>query len=132
MATDPPAADRDGVSFFLKAAHYRPRPRGTEGAGATMLKAVRFLLSDAGIENNAIRDEQGRNVPPYIYHAVIDPDNHFSYRVSYPAFRHAYLIEAFLDYYNYSGDDRGIERARHLADWTISHSTPADYNWPYL
>jgi hypothetical protein len=97
-----------------------------------MERAARFLLSDTGIDNNVIRDENGRKVPPYIFHAVIDDDNHFGYRASFPAFHHAYLIEAFLNYYNYSGNPEAVRRARELADWTITHSTPADWKWPYL
>jgi hypothetical protein len=130
---DPPAADRSPTAFFLKAAQYRPAPPGlAAAAGKTLTRAARFLMSDTGIDNNAIRDENGRKVPPYIYHAVIDDDNRFGYRASFPAFHHAYLIEAFLNFYNYSGDPEAIRRAREVADWTIAHSTPADWKWPYL
>lgn len=130
---DSPAADTSPVDFFLKAAEYRPVPAGTAKATAdTMVRAVKFLFSDKGIENNAIRDEKGEKVPPYIYHAVIDDNDHFGYRISYPAYHHAYLIEAFLNYYNYSGDMEAVRRARQLADWTIAHSTPADAKWPHL
>lgn len=108
------------------------RPEIPRDTGRTLERAAKFLLSDTGIENNAIRDEKGERVPPYIYHAVIDDDNHFGYRSSFPAFHHAYLIEAFLNYYNYSGDKDAVRRARQLADWTIDHSTPTDWKWPYL
>ncbi len=97
-----------------------------------MRRACAFLMSDAGIANNAIRDESGRRVPPYIYHAVIDPNDHFSYRSSFPAFHHPYLIEAFLNYFNYCGDLEAKRRAVELADWLISHSSPASAKWPYL
>src|SRR4051812_49024351 len=108
---DPPAADSTPLGFFVRAAEARKAPEGLDvAAGDTLMRAVRFLLKDAGVENNAIRDEKGRNVPPYLYHAVIDDDDHFSYRISYPAFHHPYLIEAFLDYYNYTGDEEGIRR----------------------
>ncbi len=131
-ATNPPAADAAGPDIFLKAAEYRLAPGGLAAASdATLRKAANFLLSDAGIENS-IRDEAGNQLPPYIYHAVIDDDNRFSYRMSYPSFHHAYLIEAFLNYYNYTGDAEGLRRARQLADWTIAHSTPADWKWPNL
>jgi hypothetical protein len=131
--SDPPAADVSGTAFFLKAAQYRRAPAGLPKlAGSTLRRAAAFLMRDVGIDNNAIRDENGNKVPPYIYHAVIDDDNRFSYRISYPAFHHAYLIEAFLNFYSYSGDPEAIRRARQLADWTIEHSTPADWKWPYL
>jgi len=131
-ATDPPAADAVGFDVFLKAAEYRQAPAGLAAASdAALRKAAEFLLSDKGIENS-IRDENGNRVPPYIYHAVIDDDDHFSYRMSYPSFHHAYLIEAFLNYYNYTGDVEGLRRARQLADWTIAHSTPPDWKWPNL
>jgi hypothetical protein len=131
-ATNPPAADATGPDLFLQAAEYRQAPAGLAAASdAALRKAVKFLLSDTGIENS-IRDEGGNQVPPYIYHAVIDDNNHFSYRMSYPSFHHPYLIEAFLNYYNYTGDAEGIRRARQLADWTIAHSTPPDWPWPNL
>ncbi len=132
LATNPPAADVAGPAFFLKSAEPRPVPAGlAEACAATIEKAARFLFSDTGIENS-IRDENGRKVPPYIYHAVIDDDNHFKYRISYPAYHHAYLIEAFLNYFNYSGSQEAVRRARDLADWTIAHSTPDDYRWPHM
>jgi hypothetical protein len=131
-AANPPAADAAGFDIFLKAAECRQAPAGLAAASdAALRKAAKFLLSDTGIENS-IRDEGGNQVPPYIYHAVIDDDNHFSYRMSYPSFHHAYLIEAFLNYYNYTGDAEGIRRARQLADWTIAHSTPPDWKWANL
>lgn len=133
VASDPPAADRDGPAFFLKAAQIRKAPDGLgKSAGSVLVRAARFLMSDTGIENNPIRDENGKRVPPYIYHAVIDDNNHFSYRASFPAFHHAYLIEAFLNYHNYSGDAEALRRAREVADWTIAHSTPAEHKWPFL
>src|SRR6266542_6658176 len=127
---NPPAADSSGADFFIKAAEYRPAPPGlAEAAGTALERAARFLFSDTGIDNS-LRDENGKKVPPYIYHAVIEDDNRFSYRVSYPAYHHAYLIEAFLNYYNYSGNPEALRRARELADWTIAHSTPAGWKWP--
>lgn len=128
---DPPAADTSATAFFLKSAEHRTAPKGMpEAAASTLVRAAKFLLSDTGMENNAIRDEQGNKVPPYIYHAVIDDNDRFSYRISYPAFHHAYLIEAFLNYYNYSGDAEAVRRSLQLADWTIDHSTPPDCKWP--
>lgn len=130
---DPPAADTTSLGFFLRAAEKRDAPAGMgKEAGSVLTRAAKFLMSDVGIDNNAIRDEQGRKVPPYTYHAVIDENNHFSYRSAFPAFHHAYLIEAFLNYYNYSGNANAFKRAKDLADWTIAHSTPADYKWPFL
>lgn len=130
---DPPAADTSATGFFLRSAEHRPVPAGTpEATASTMVRAAKFLFSDKGIENNAIRDEKGDKVPPYIYHAVIDDNDHFGYRTSYPAFHHAYLIEAFLNYYNYSGDLEAVRRSIQLADWTIEHSTPPDCKWPNL
>lgn len=131
-AANPPAADVAGPELFFKAAEYRSAPAGLATASdATLREAAKFLLSDIGIENS-IRDEGGKQWPPYIYHAVIDDDNHFSYRISYPSFHHAYLIEAFLNYYNYTGDLEGVRRARQLADWTMAHSTPSDWSWANL
>ena len=131
-ATNAPAADAAGVQFFVKAAQYREAPAGLAQASAAALeKAARFLFSDTGMEAS-IRDENGKKVPPYIYHAVIDDDNRFTYRISYPAYHHAYLIEAFLNYFNYSGNPEALRRARELADWTMAHSTPTDYWWAQM
>lgn len=130
---DPPAADTSALGFFLKAAEYRPVPAGlAKGAGSTLVRAARFLLSDTGIENEDIKDEAGHKLPPYVYHAVIDENNHFGYRSSFPAFHHAYMIEAFLNYYNYSGNPEALHRAVQLADWTIAHSSPADDKWAFI
>ncbi|MFN0168901.1 MAG: glycoside hydrolase family 47 protein [Bryobacteraceae bacterium] len=132
LAMNPPAADVEGPEFFLKAAQVRIAPAGmAEACATTVERAARFLFRDTGKERT-IRDENGRLWPPYIYHAVIDDGDQFRYRISYPAFHHAYLVEAFLNYYNYSGDEEGLRRAREVADWTIAHSTPADYKWPGL
>ncbi|MDR3688519.1 MAG: hypothetical protein P4L46_04010 [Fimbriimonas sp.] len=89
-------------------------------------------MSDTGMNHEDIRDEQGRIYPPYVYHAVIGEDNYLGYRSSFPAYHHAYLIEAFLNYYVYSGDPDALRRAIQLADWTIDHSTPSNWKWPYL
>ena len=131
-ATTPPAADPVGLDFFLKAAEKRSVPDGLpQMCAKTVERAAHFLFSDAGIEN-AIRDETGKQWPPYLYHAVIDDDNKFSYRISYPAGHNPYLIEAFLNYYNFTGNVEALRRARQVADWTISHSTPSDYKWPLM
>ncbi len=131
-ASNPPAADYAGVAYFLKAAEPRNAPvELARACDRSIRRAAEFLFADVGIEN-AIRDEKGARVPPYIYHAVIDDDDRFTYRASYPAYHHAYLIEAFLNYYNYTGDGRAVERARQIADWTIAHSTPASDRWPNL
>lgn len=131
-AATSPSADAGGVAFFLKAAEARTAPAELSRAcDSAARKALAFLVSDTGM-NQTIRDENGQQWPPYIYHAVIDDTNTFSYRMSYPAFHHPYLIEAFLNYYNYTGDAEAMRRARQIADWTIAHSTPADWKWPNM
>lgn len=129
---NPPSADGGGTAFFLKAAEARPAPEGLAAAcDLTARRAEAFLVSDKGKEKS-IKDENGKQWPPYIYHGVIDDGDTFSYRMSYPAFHHPYLIEAFLNYYNYTGDGEAMRRARELADWTIAHSTPAEWKWGLL
>lgn len=130
--SNPPAADYAGAEFFLKAAEHRAAPPElADACDESIRRAARFLFSDTGIEH-AIRDEHGNRVPPYIYHAVIDDDDRFTYRASYPAYHHAYLVESFLNYYNYSGDAEAVRRARQIADWTIAHSTEPGDRWPNL
>src|SRR4051794_38161220 len=53
-------------------------------------------------------------------------------KVAFPARQHAYFIFTFLHYRKYSGEDEWLARARDLADWNLSHSTPADAAWPHL
>jgi hypothetical protein len=131
-AASPPSADAAGMAFFLRAAESRSAPGGLARAcDATLRKSLAFLVRDTG-RDKTILDENGKQWPPYIYHAVIDDTDTFSYRMSYPAFHHPYLIEAFLNYYNYTGDTEAMRRARELADWTIAHSTPPDWKWPRL
>ncbi len=132
-ASDPPAADARGVSFFLKAAQFRELPHGlSKDSGKILDRAAAFLMSDKGMDHEDILDEKGKRFPPYVYHAVIGEDNGLGYRSSFPAYHHAYLIEAFLNYYNYSGKPEALRRAIQLADWTIDHSTPREWKMPYL
>lgn len=39
----------------------------------------------------------------------------------------AYCVPARLEIHAYAGDERALGCARQLADWNISHSTPADW-----
>lgn len=99
--------------------------------GAYFDRVAKFAASDRGIAN-ARRDPEMGAVPPYVYHAVIDPNDKFSYDGAYPAFHHSLFIRAFLDCYRYYGDARWLSRARQLADWNIAHSSPADCLYPNL
>lgn len=51
-------------------------------------------------------------------------------RISFPARQHAYFIFTFLRYYAYTGKEEWRARARDLADWNLTHSTPPDAFYP--
>lgn len=108
---------------------YNTKPVSTWGEYID--KAAAFFASDAGIET-ARRDPAMGTVPPYVYHAVLEPDNRLVYDGAYPAFHHALLIRAFLNAYRYYGDAKWLERARLLADWNIAHRSPPDCLYPNL
>ncbi|MFI5384790.1 MAG: hypothetical protein ACHQ50_01605 [Fimbriimonadales bacterium] len=99
--------------------------------GAYFDQAAKFAASDQGIAN-ARRDPEMGDVPPYVYHAVIDADDKLGYDGAYPAFHHALFIRAFLNCYRYYGDEKWLARARQLADWNIAHSSPPDCLYPNL
>jgi hypothetical protein len=53
-------------------------------------------------------------------------------KLAFPGRQHAYFIFTFLHYLKYSGEDEWLVRARDLADWNMSRSTPPDAKWPNL
>lgn len=107
------------------------RTRAVKPWGAYISEVARFADSDVGVAG-ARRDPDAGVVPPYLYHAVIDPDDKLTYDGAYPAFHHALFIQGFLNCYRYFGDEKWLKRARQLADWDISHSSPADCLYPNL
>lgn len=98
------------------------------GYGAYIDRAAAFAKRDAG-RGGIRKDEQGRPVPPYVYHAVIRDGEALTYDASYPAFHHGLFIDWFLRYWVYSGDRGFLERAKELGAWNLAHSTPEA--WPY-
>jgi len=48
------------------------------------------------------------------------------------AFNHALVISGAVQFYIYTGARKYLRMAEKTADWEISHSTPADWAWPYL
>lgn len=71
----------------------------------------------------------------YFTSAFVNPDGSRSERpMAFPGRHHAYFINTFLLYHNYTGQREWLLRARDLADWNLLHSTPpqAVYsNFPY-
>jgi hypothetical protein len=97
-----------------------------------LAKVAEFARSDKG--KGGIRSEEGKPVPPYLFHAVINADDTLTYEASYPAFHHALFIKGFLNYYTFTGYEEWLHRAEQLADWSIAHSTPSSWvygNLPY-
>jgi len=93
---------------------------------------------DDWFEGDLLPDGEGGFYPPYFSYAKCSsegvPYDSPSGQAVYPAFHHALFINTFLNYYRYSGDGESLQRARDLADWNLTHSTPATNvyaNLPY-
>jgi len=70
---------------------------------------------------------------PYFTDAFMGAKGDRSTRgIVYPARLHGQFIRTFLRCYTYTGDRTWLLRARDLADWNITHSTPAGATWPHL
>lgn len=85
-------------------------------------------------DKSTLLDEQGVERPVYFYYSNLMYSGEVSksdmdHFVSYPAFHHSLFIRTFITYYRYTGDKLYLDKARELADWNISHSTPKEY--PY-
>lgn len=70
----------------------------------------------------------------YFMSALVNADGSRNNRrqLSFPARHHAYFIETFLQYYRYTGEKEWLLRAGDLANWNLTHSTPATAAYPYL
>jgi hypothetical protein len=110
--------------------------------GQIVEEVMAFLFSDVG--DGGIRtndnDPLGYAVPPYFYHFAVHDDNGlwssttgypWHSAISYPAYTASVAIDAFLDFYRYSGDPEALLRARTFADWIIEHRTPAGGLYAY-
>lgn len=85
-------------------------------------------------DKQTLLDENGVKRPVYFFYSNLMYNGDVSksdldHFVSYPAFHHSLFIRTFIDFYRYTGETRYLDKARDLADWNISHSTPAKY--PY-
>lgn len=104
----------------------------------TIRRGMAFILDDhlAWFKGpvESITNENGQIQMPWVYYSNLQhngapfPDSVDRF-VSYPAFHHSLMIQTFIGYWRYAGDDRALKEAVQLADWNIAHSTPAD--WPY-
>ncbi len=113
--------------------------------GQLLREVVDFLYSDVG--NGGIRtydnDPNGLPAPPYFYHFAIQHDNDLDSRlvgypgylsISYPAYTTCVAVDAFLDWWVYSGEQEALDRAVQMADWLWDRRTPPTdmyANWPY-
>lgn len=95
-------------------------------------RSAEFSLwaADHGVGNWVV-DEAGKRWPPYVYFATIRLDGTMDFATNYPPEQFTPYINGFLDYHQFTGDPRGLERAAELARWLMApaHNTPAD--WPY-
>jgi hypothetical protein len=106
---------------------------------AAIADAMAFLKkSDGGYvpgkaDVNSPGAAKGEGLPAYFRTAHVLADGSPSARkFCFPGRQHAYFIFTFLHYGKYSGEGEWLLRARDLADWNLSHSTPADAAWPNL
>ncbi len=113
--------------------------------GQLLSEVMAFLYSDVG--NGGIRtyddDPAGLPAPPYFYHFAIQHNNDLDSRlsgypgylsISYPGFTTSVAVDAFLDWWTYSGDQEALDRAVTMMDWLLDRRTPATDmygNWPY-
>ncbi len=69
----------------------------------------------------------------YFTRAHVNEDGSRSDRqLAFPARQHAYFIFTFLRYHAYTGEREWLLRARDLADWNLTHSTPSSAFYPNL
>lgn len=104
----------------------------------TIRRGMSFVLDDHPKwfkgDPDTLTDEKGVAQMPWVYYSNLQHNGvPFPRAVdrftSYPAFHHALHMKTFLKYWAYAGDERALAQAIKLADWNISHSTPAD--WAY-
>jgi hypothetical protein len=92
-----PEAIRDAMTFLKKAdGSYKPGSINSELAG---------YFTTAHVNEDGSRSDRS---------------------LAFPARQHAYFILTFLRYQAYSGENEWLLRARDLADWNLSHSTPSN------
>jgi len=130
---------------FAMSANAKAAPAPLKSYGQLLEEVMAFLKSDVG--NGGIRtyddDPAGLPAPPYFYHFAIQHDNNLDSRlsgypgylsISYPAFTTSVAVDAFLDWWSYSGDQDALSRAVTMMDWLLDRRTPASDmygNWPY-
>lgn len=71
----------------------------------------------------------------YFTSAFVEEDGSRSNRqMCFPARQHAYFIFTFLHYHQHTREEEWLARAKDLADWNLTHSTPSEAfyaNVPY-
>lgn len=104
--------------------------------GQLVAEVMAFLESDIG--DGGIRhyddDPQAPVAPPYFYHYAIRHDDGLwsstsgypGYAsISYPGYTTCVAIDAFLDWWVYSGDLQARDRAEQMAQWLLERRTPS-------
>ncbi len=108
-------------------------------------EVMTFLESDIGIGGirNYDNDPLAPVAPPYFYHYAIRHNDRLRSStvgypgyasISYPGYTASVAIDAFLDWWVYSGDTAALGRAEQMAQWLIARRTPATdlyANWVY-
>lgn len=113
--------------------------------GQLVSEVMAFLESDIGVGGIRHYDDDplAAAAPPYFYHYAIRHDDGLwsstagypGYAsISYPGYTTAVAIDAFLDWWVYSGDVEALARAEQMAQWLLERRTPSTDtygNWVY-
>ncbi|WP_144413709.1 hypothetical protein [Kiritimatiella glycovorans] len=101
-------------------------------------RGMDFVLygQDEFFQGDLMKDESGRELPPYYSYAkcrgVGVPYGSLSGQAVYPGFHHSIFIETLLTYHAYSGNEDALKEAIRIGDWNIAHRTPAEGQYPNL
>jgi len=97
-----------------------------------IIRPVEFALWAAEhAAGNWLEDEEGHRWPCYVGACTIYLNGTVGNPTNYPPQEFSFYNNGFLDYYQFTGDRRALERAEELARWLMmpAHITPS--SWPY-
>lgn len=80
---------------------------------------------------NWLTDEDGKTWPPYVYACTINLTGTVGTPTNYPPQEFSFYNNGLLDYYMFTGDKRGLERAKELASWLMAPAHLIPSSWPY-
>ncbi len=97
-------------------------------------RAYTGLPEGITIPEKMIRKPDGSSYPLYVYHHTMEQletdRNGRIHAVCWPVRHHVNIAEAFLNYYNYSGDRDYLDRAIEVMEWSLTFTTTPDSPYP--